>query len=113
MVSRLKHVGTVKIGAESYLLAQTDDQQAWQEQYLHEPPWLEGLPPILSEPAETWHLGGLKSKQGIPGTSEYGQNTDARFPFRLLPGPEVNNVTLTNSIANPTKIFEALGQIFV
>ncbi|KKL67044.1 hypothetical protein LCGC14_2138940, partial [marine sediment metagenome] len=48
----------------------------------------------------------------IPGTSEYGQNTDARFPFRLLPGPEVNNVTLTSSIANPTRIFEALGYIW-
>ncbi|KKM07184.1 hypothetical protein LCGC14_1736470 [marine sediment metagenome] len=113
MVSRLKHVGTVKIGAESYLLAQTDEQQAWQEQYLHEPPWLEGLPPMLSEPAETWHLGGLKSKQGIPGTSEYGQNTDARFPFRLLPGPEVVTLTLPGSVSNPTSIFEDPGQPYI
>ena len=112
MASRPKHVGTVKIGSESYQLVQTDEQQAWQEQYLHEPPWSEGLPPDLSEPAETWHLGGLKSKQGIPGTSEYGQNTDARFPFRLLPGPEVTTVTLTNSTSNPTRIFEALGYIW-
>ncbi|KKK75134.1 hypothetical protein LCGC14_2876770, partial [marine sediment metagenome] len=81
MVSKIKHIGTVRIGTESYKLAETDDQQAWQEQYLHEPPWSEGLPPMLSEPSETWHLGGLKSKEGIPGTSEYGQNTDTRFPF--------------------------------
>ncbi|KKK84476.1 hypothetical protein LCGC14_2782950, partial [marine sediment metagenome] len=118
MVSRPKHVGTVRIGTtdalgEDYLLAETENQQAWQEQYLHEPPWAEGLPPILSAPSETWHLGGLKSKEGILGTSEYGQNTDARFPFRLLPGPLVSTVTLTGSASNPTKIFEALGYIWV
>ncbi len=112
MVVKPQHVGTVKIGSESYQLVQTDKQQAWQEQYLHEPPWSEGLPPSLSDPTETWHLGGLKSKQGIPGTSEYGQNTDGRFPFRLLPGPEVTTVTLTGSTSNPTRIFEALGYIW-
>ena len=112
MASRPKHVGTVKIGSESYLLAETKEKQAWEEQYLHEPPWADGLPSILSEPSDTWHLGGLKSKSGIPGTTEYGQNTDDRFPFRMLPGPEVNNVTLTSSIANPTRIFEALGYIW-
>lgn len=113
MVSKLQHVGTVKIGSESYLLTQTEDQQAWQEQYLHEPPWSEGLPAMLSEPTDTLHLGGLKSRQGIPGTSEYGQNTDGRFPFRLLPGPEVTTVTLTGSTSNPTRIYEALGYIWV
>lgn len=112
MASRPKHVGTCTIGAESYLLAETDDQQAWSEEYLHEPPWAEGLPTMLSEPSETWHLGGLKSKQGFPGTSEYGQNTDGRFPFRLLPGPAVTTVTLTDSTSNPTRIFEALGYIW-
>ena len=113
MVSRPKHIGTVKIGSESYLLAETEGKQAWEEQYLHEPPWAEGLPAMLSEPSETWHLGGLKSKQGIPGTSEYGQNTDARFPFRLLPGPEVVTIALSGSIAPPTSIFEALGHIWI
>ena len=114
MVSRPKQVGTVQIGNESYLLVETDDQQAWQEQYLNEPPWSEGLPPMLSEPQETWHLGGLKSKQGIPGTSEYGQNTDARFPFRLLPGPEVIRIPDPQPTdVNPmTSIFEALGYIW-
>lgn len=112
MVSKLQHVGTVKIGSESYLLAKTDDRQAWQKRYLHEPPWAEGLPATLSEPSETWHQGGLKSKQGIPGTTEYGQNTDARFPFRILPGPAVTNVTLSGNTYNPTRIFEALGYIW-
>ncbi len=112
MANKPKHVGTVKIGSESYSLVQTEERQAWREEYLHEPPWIEGLPATLSEPSETWHLGGLKSKQGIPGTSEYGQNTDGRFPFRLLPGPEVTTVTLTASISNPTRIFEALGYIW-
>ncbi|KKM96112.1 hypothetical protein LCGC14_1181320, partial [marine sediment metagenome] len=118
MVSRPKHVGTIRIGTtdalgEDYLLAETDEQQAWQEQYLHEPPWAEGLPPMLSAPQETWHLGGLKSKEGIPGTSEYGQNTDARFPFRLLPGPEVVTITLAGATDPPTTIFEALGYIWI
>ncbi|KKL50776.1 hypothetical protein LCGC14_2302120, partial [marine sediment metagenome] len=112
MPSRPKHVGTVTIGSESYQLAQTEERQAWQEQYLHEPPWTEGLPSMLSEPAETWHLGGLKSKQGVPGTSEYGQNCDARFPLRLLPGPAVTTITLTNSATTPSRIFEALGYIW-
>ncbi|KKM81499.1 hypothetical protein LCGC14_1329160 [marine sediment metagenome] len=112
MVEKLQHIGTVKIGAESYVLADTKDQQGWSEQYRHEPPWADGLPSMLSAPTDTWHLGGLKSKEGIPGTSEYGQNTDTRFPFRLLPGPEVTIVTLTGSIANPTRIFEALGYIW-
>ncbi|KKN36032.1 hypothetical protein LCGC14_0777710 [marine sediment metagenome] len=113
MASKPKHVGTVKIGSESYSLVQTDERQAWREEYLHEPPWTEGLPPMLSEPSETWHLGGLKSKQGIPGTSEYGQNTDARFPFRLLPGPEVTVLTLPTRLNDPVSIFEALDYIWV
>ncbi|KKN26264.1 hypothetical protein LCGC14_0876390 [marine sediment metagenome] len=112
MVSKIKHIGTVRIGSEDYKLVETDDQQAWQEQYLHEPPWSEGLPPMLSEPSETWHLGGFKSRSGIPGTSEYGVNTDARFPFRLLPGPEVKTVTLTGATGPITSIFEALGYIW-
>ena len=113
MVSKVKHIGTIRIGSADYKLAETDEQPAWQKQYLHEPPWSEGLPPMLSEPQETWHLGGLKSKPGIPGTSEYGQNTDTRFPFRLLPGPEWVSVSLLGSVSNPTRIFEALGYIWV
>ena len=31
MVSKIKHVGTVRIGSEDYKLVETDDQQAWQE----------------------------------------------------------------------------------
>ncbi len=114
MVSRLKHTGTVQIGGEPYLLVETDDQQAWQEQYLHEPPWAEGLPPMLSAPSDTWHLGGLKSKQGIPGTSEYGQNTDGRFPFRLLPGPKVTTLSdlEVTDVNDMTGAFEALGYIW-
>ena len=113
MVSRVKHIGTVKLGAESYLLAETEGKQAWQKQFLHEPPWSEGLPSMLSEPSDTWHLGGLKSKQGVPGTSEYGQNTDARFPFRLLPGPEIVALGVAEADTSPvTSIFEALGYIW-
>lgn len=113
MVSQPKHIGTVKIGSESYLLAETDERQAWEVQYLHEPPWADGVPPMLSRPQETWHLGGLKSVEGFPGTSEYGQNTDTRWPFRLLSGAQVLGLALVGGTDPPTRFFEALGYLWV
>jgi len=109
---KLTHIGAVKLGTQSYRLVQPEGKQAWQESSLGEPPWSDGLPHIISEPQETWHMGGLKSQAGFPGTSEYGQNTDTRFPFRLLPGPSHTIVTLTGATGPVTSIFEALGRIF-
>ena len=116
-MERITEVGSITLDTEQYRLARTEHSREWSESSAHEPPWQEGLPAMLSDPQETWHLGGLKSKQGIPGTSEYGQNTDTRFPFRLLPGPKVTVLTLTGpggtSITTPTSIFEAMGSIWV
>ena len=67
----------------------------------------------MAEGTFTWHLGGLKSRPGIPGTSEYGKNTDGRWAFRLLPSAKINTLTLTSSASNPASIFEALGHVFV
>jgi hypothetical protein len=109
----LHEAGSVKLGTESYRLVRSEGKRDWEGRSEHEPPWLYNLPAIASEPQQTWHMGGLKSQQGTPGTSEYGQNTDTRYPLRLLPAPKVNVVTLTGSVATPTSIFEALGLIWV
>ena len=111
----LHEVGSIKLGAESYRMVRTEQptKRAWQHSFADEPPWHGGVPVILSDPQQTWHMGGLKSRQGIPGTSEYGKNTDTRFPFRLLPGPNVKVITLPGSVTTPTSIFEATGRIFV
>ncbi len=112
-VTVVHNVGSIKLGSESYRLVRTDDHRAFSQTFLDEPPWSEGVPAMISDPQQTWHMGGLKSQQGIPGTSEYGKNTDTRFPFRLLPGPRVVDVALAGSGVTPTHIFDALGAIFV
>ena len=113
MTTVIHEAGSIKLGAESYSLVRTDDRRAWEETFADEPPWAEGAPPIASQPEQTWHNGALKSREGVLGTSEYGQNTDTRFPFRLLPGPKVNVITLPGSITTPTSVFEALGFIWI
>ena len=112
--------GDVEINGEVYQLVRLSPQPgqpasnlSYKADYLDEPPWADGAPNLVSDPSFTWHLGGFKSRQGIPGTSEYGQNTDGRWAFRLLPSAKINVVTLTASVANPTSIFEALGYIWV
>jgi hypothetical protein len=111
--ARLNRVQSVEIGSNSYQLVRVNDARAWGIRYLEKPPWDQGSPPLESEPILTWHLGGFKSRAGIPGASEYGQNTDGRLPFRLRPSPKINTVTLTSSDENPKSIFEALGYIWV
>lgn len=112
-MEKIIEVGSITLDTEQYRLARTEDRREWQQSFEHEPPWQEGPPNLLSSPQYTWHMGGLKSQQGIEGSSEYGENTDTRFPFRLLPGPKVNVVTLTASASTPTSIFEAMGLVWV
>ncbi len=113
MATILHEAGSLKLGAESYRLVRTEGKREWEQTFADEPPWAGGLPPMVSQPEQTWHNGGLKSHEGILGTSEYGQNTDTRFPFRLLPGPKVTVITLPGSLTTPTCVFEALGLIWV
>lgn len=109
---------TISIDNKPYRLfrdSQNPRQVAWRQEQAPEPPYDQGEPQLVSDMATTWHMGGFKSKQGIPGTREYGTNTDARWPFRLIPGPKINVVTKPagSPISVSTNIFEALGYIFV
>jgi hypothetical protein len=112
--SILTPTGTCEIDGEQYVLVRTQEARSWKKEFLPEPRYQAGLPSMLSQPQLTWHLGGLKSKQGLPGTSEYGQNTDTRFPFRLLPGPKLETL-LSNLQAgdSPTSYEEALGYLWI
>lgn len=109
----ITEVGTIRLGTEDYSLVRTDEfKQAWNQVQVDEPPWEGGLPPMLSAVEETWHLGGFKSREGIAGTTEYG-DTDDRWPFQMLPGPHVYDLTLPDSEDPPTSFFECLDYIFV
>lgn len=114
MPTKIEAIGSIKLNDEFYRLIRDGEGRAWHRpEYGDEPPWIGGAPLMVSVPQETWHFGGLHTRQSIPGTSEYGQNTDARFPHRLLPGPLVTTVTLPGSRATPTCIFEAMGYLWV
>lgn len=112
--TQLDKVGTCTIDGVEYTMVRTEFARAWNKRYAPEPQWPEGAPPMLSSQQITWHLGGFKSREGIPGTSEYGQNTDGRFPFRLQPGPNVKALAqLLQSGDTPTCGAEALGYMWV
>ncbi len=113
MSDRLTEVGSVRIDGQPYRLARTEEARAWQRTYEDEPPWAGGLPTSLSAPSQTWHAGGFRSRAGVAPVTEYGQNTDNRFPFRILPAPRLNTVTLSGSEGTPVSFFEALDQLFV
>lgn len=112
MTEKYHNVAEALIGTETYQLVRTEGEP-WSREFLDEPPWTDGVPAIVSEPSDTWHQGGLRSRPGLPGSSEYGQNTDCRWPNRILPGPKVYTITLTGSVANPTGFFEALDRLWV
>lgn len=127
----IAHAGVVEINGHAYRLIRTSGQQgdaptsySYKREYVNEPPFSPSvygraagtyhqvsLP--VSDPQETWHMGGFKSRPGIDGTSEYGQNTDGRFPNRLLPGPLITQLTLTSATDSVQAFFEALGYVWV
>jgi hypothetical protein len=112
MLESLNEVQTVQIGTEFYRLVEVKGEfprLAWEETFEDEDAWQGGVPNILSDPTDTWHLGGFKSREGIPGTSEYGQNTDGRWPNRLIPGPEVGSI---NTGTTARWFFEAMGYLW-
>lgn len=104
---------TVLIDGDAYRLVRNDEGQLYTQEYAEEPPYSEGTPALVSDPAYTWHLGGLKSRQGIPGTSEYGVNTDCRWPFQILPGPKINTFTLPDSAQAPSVAWFGANHIWI
>ncbi len=109
----LTPAGTAEIDGQFYSMVRTEKARGWRKELVPEPPWTSGAPAMVSSPQITWHLGGFKSRQGIPGTSERGKNSDARFPFRLLPGPDMIGFTALTAGDFPVSFFEALGYLWV
>ncbi len=123
--------GTVTIDGKSYQLVRPDAQKGepsplpYKVDNSNEPPWEFRLPDILSEKSLSWDQGGLKSYQGteqidtrftiLPpvNISEYGINTDGRWPRRLVPGPALNTYTLTGNTSSIRWIFSGPGQSII
>lgn len=118
---------TVTIDGKSYQLVRPQAQQGqpspmpYKIDNSNEPPWEFRLPDILSEKSLSWDQGGLKSYQGteqvdtrftiLPpvNISEYGINTDGRWPRRLVPGPLINSYTLTGNTSAVNWMFSGAG----
>lgn len=110
--------GTLVLDNKPYRIVYGKEKRAWQQSLVQEPPWVGGSPPLTSDPEYTWHLGGLKSQPGIPGTSEYGKNTDCRHPFQIGPSPRITVVDINSKETTPTgwavtSFFEALGYLWL
>lgn len=115
--------GTVTLDGKSYQLVRPEPQKGepsplpYKVDNSNEPPWEFRLPDILSEKSLSWDQGGLKSYQGteqidtrftiLPpvNISEYGINTDGRWPRRLVPGPRLNSITLPSNTSPITNIW--------
>lgn len=122
-----ERAGTVTLDGKSYQLVRTQAQPGqpsgmpYKIDNSNEPPWEFRLPDILSEKSLSWDQGGLKSYQGteqidtrftiLPpvNVSEYGINTDGRWPRRLVPGPAINSYTLTGNTSSINWIFSGPG----
>src|SRR3990172_4039528 len=98
MPTQLQDIGTIELDTEQYVLVRVDDKQAWTMDLLDEPPYIQGEPHLVSFPMNSFHNGALKSREGVESSSEYGQNTDCRFPGRVLPGPKVNTIAGTSGL---------------
>ena len=104
--------GQVSIDGKFYRLHREQGQQVYSRAYVNEPPYEGGAPPFLTEQMFTWHVGGLKSRQGVLGTSLYG-DTDDRWAFQMFPGPLFTSDPDTTLGTEPTAMFESLGYIFI
>lgn len=123
--------GTVTLDGKSYQLVRPEPQKGepsplpYKVDNSNEPPWEFRLPDILSEKSLSWDQGGLKSYQGteqidtrftiLPpvNISEYGINTDGRWPRRLVPGPLINSYTLLGNTSSIRWMFSGPGQAIV
>jgi hypothetical protein len=71
-------------------------------------------PPIVEAPMvwKTCHLGYGEAETRGEGYYHYAINVDARFPEQVIPGPEVNTVTVDGT-ANVNRIFEQRGRLYL
>lgn len=108
-------VGILRLNGETYRLMRPENMQvAYQQEYVSAPPYEGGEPAELVHEVFTWHQGGFKSRAGIVGTSEYGENTDGFQPLRLLPGPKVIATVLDDTKTfSISWITDFLGYIWV
>jgi hypothetical protein len=104
--------GTVEINDQKYrLVRQGEDARSWRRESMDEPPWTDGAPGVLTEMINSWHGGGLKSRSGMPNTSEYGEDTDGRWPGKLMSAP-FNFLLSSNDFQNVKAFFEYAGYLF-
>lgn len=113
MPDRIVDVDTILVDGKPYRMVRTTDARAWQREFYDEPPWAGGLPNVLSVPLQSWHSGGFRSRAGYAPVSEYGQNTDCRFPYRIFPAPKIHTLELPGSLSTPRSMFEALSHLWV
>ena len=116
MLESLQQVQTIQLGSEFYQLVEVLGEHprlAWEETFEDENAYQGGTPNILFAGADTWHMGAFKSREGFLGTSEYGQDTDGRWPNKLIPGPKISTITLPNNDKSITQFFEAFNRLFV
>ena len=62
---------------------------------------------------ESFHLGMGYSQRLMSNTYAYGINADPRYPRLLLPGPEINSVTLTGSTEHARCARDYNGNLYV
>ncbi len=114
--SQFELLGTVFLNTEQYELVRMnkDDTKelSTSEEFGEEPPWEKGAPPFVTDAMSTWHLGGLKSRQGIPGTYEYGVDVNTSRAFMVEPSGLQNAVTLTSASGPVLSMFECLSYIW-
>lgn len=113
----IRDAGVIVIDGKTYRMVRKGSAVAYNREFIPEPPYSQGQPNVLSEQSFTWHLGGFKSRQGIPGTSEYGVNTDGRWPFRLAPSALIQTLEVAGnsdpitwywkSVRNPALLIDA------
>ena len=114
MTQRFTEVATCTIDGKPYRIVRDEQSgRSWSRDLIAEPPYSDIPQGLQSDPQETWHLGGFKSREGFPGSSEYGQNRDARWFGRIVPAPAITTITLTNNETPPRWMFEVGGYLWV
>ena len=81
----------------------------------HIPELATDQPDYTTEPLalDTFHLGAFYSWRLIAGTYAYGMNVDCRHPRLVMPGPQMNSVTLTGSTDHARCARDYSGDLYI